>query len=201
MKDEQPKPTVFFFDGTHGKLIPTVLKAVGLTVRLHMNQGWPADMPDVDWIAECARNDWAIISGDKQIARVPEERKAVVDGRCKVFMFDDGHETRTEDWAAALLVARHRLIEIVEKADGPFFVTIKPCKVHGHFSQPKFEPLSGAGWKPPVAKPIMEKPIEEKPKRGRGNQQAKLVFTQESMALVRYKRISPHCDLCAKLLT
>ncbi|MGB8986770.1 MAG: hypothetical protein WCC37_09225 [Candidatus Sulfotelmatobacter sp.] len=140
-----------------------------------------------------------IISGDKQIARVPEERKAVVDGKCKVFMFDDGHETRTEDWAAAVLVARHRLIEIVEKADGPFFVTIKPCKVHGHFSQPDFEPLSGAGWKPPEAKLKLEQPVEEKAKKAKRSEQAKLVFTPESTAIFKYTLVAPHCDLCARL--
>jgi hypothetical protein len=164
-----------------------------------MNQGWPADMPDVDWIVECAKNEWVIISGDKQIARVPEERKAVVDGKCKVFMFDDGHETRTEDWAAALLVARHRLLEIAETADGPFFVTIRPCRVHGHFSQPKFEPLSGAGWKPRKEKPKVEKPIEEKPKKVKRGQQAKLLFTVQVTALFKHMPVVPHCDLCAKL--
>jgi hypothetical protein len=146
LSEEQPKPT-FFFDGTHGKLIPTVLQAVGLSIRRHRNQGWLDDMLDVDWIAECGKNGWAIISGDKQIARVPEERQAVIDAKCKVFMFDDGHETTTEDWAASLIVARERLIEIVERTNGPLFVTVKRCKVHGHISLPDFIPDTGACWK------------------------------------------------------
>jgi len=104
-------------------------------------------MLDKDWIAECGRNEWAIISGDKKIAVVPEERQAVIDAKAKVFMFDDTHETHTEDWAAALLVARHRLIDIVERADGPFFVVVKRCQVHGHISHPEFIPDTGSGWK------------------------------------------------------
>ena len=70
--------------------------------------------------------------------RVPEERKAVIDAKCKVFMFDDSHIIRTEDWAAAFLVGRGRIAEIVNKANGPFFVTLKPCTTRGHVGLPRF---------------------------------------------------------------
>jgi hypothetical protein len=196
---EQPKLTTFFFDGTHGKLIPQLLKAVGMSVKLHRNQGWRENMLDVDWIAECGKNDWAIITGDKQIHRVPEERQAVIDAKCKVFMFDDSHDTRTEDWAASLLVSRHRLTEIVERTNGPLFVTIKRCKVHGHLTLPDFV-LTG-GWKPEEAKPIavasaLEGHQKMKPNR---KQQTILDFSPRSTALISLRPTNPHCELCAKL--
>jgi hypothetical protein len=204
LSDEQPKVTTFFFDGTHGKLIPAVLKAVGISVKLHMNQGWPSDMPDVDWIAECGKNNWVIVSGDKEIQRVPEERQAVIGAKCKVFMFDDGHETRTEDWAASLLVARDRLVEIAETANGPFFVTIRRCKVYGHISLPDFVIDTGAGWKVKTEQPKKETEVvpARQPKRSRRSQQARFDFVTTpiaSSALQKYAPMIPHCDICASL--
>ncbi|MGA9803042.1 MAG: hypothetical protein WA383_08665 [Terriglobales bacterium] len=181
MSDEQPKPQItFFFETTHGKYIRDALQRVGLQIKTHRNMGWLCNMLDTDIIAECGRQGWVMISGDKSIERVPEERQAVINARCKVFMFDDSHVTRTEDWAASLLVGRHRLIEIAEKADGPLFVTIRKCKVQGHLSQPRFIGLVGGGWKP--AEPDTPKasadaqPGPEKPMRRQ--QQAKLEFPE-----------------------
>jgi len=138
-------------------------------------------MLDTDIIAECGKQGWVIISGDKSIERVPEERQAVIDARCKVFMFDDSHVTRTEDWAASLLVGRHRLIEIAEKTDGPLFVTIRKCKVQGHVSQPRFIGLGGGGWKliePKVPQANAEGlPLPKKPMRRQ--QQGELAFREQ----------------------
>ena len=160
-------------------------------------------MLDKDWIAECARYEWAIVSGDKNISKIPEERQAVIDGKCKVFMLDDSHETKTEDWAASLLVARERLIEIATRADGPFFVTIKRCKVHGHVSLPDFVLDTGAGWKVRTEQPIRENQpqIQIQPKRVRRSQQKSFDFVVAvtSTSIERRASLIPHCDLCAKL--
>lgn len=143
--------------------------------------GWLPNMLDTEIIAECGKQGWVIISGDKSIERVPEERQAVIDARCKVFMFDDSHVTRTEDWVASLLVGRHRLIEIAEQTNGPLFVTIRRCKVQGHVSQPRFIGLGGGGWKPrepEVPKAIAEGlPLAEKPMRRQ--QQGELAFREQ----------------------
>jgi PIN domain-containing protein len=103
-------------------------------------------MKDVQIIGECASRNWVIVSGDKSIERVPEERQAVINGKCKVFMFDDSHKTRTEDWIAAFLVGRERILEIVAKTKGPMFVTIKPSRARGHISAPRFVGKAGGGW-------------------------------------------------------
>lgn len=120
-------------------------------------------------------------SGDKSIERVPEERQAVINARCKVFMFDNSHMTRTEDWAASLIVGRHRLIEIAERTDGPLFVTIKKCKVQGHVSQPRFVELGGGGWRPkepemPKAKAEVQ---HQSKKLKRRQQQTKIEFPEQ----------------------
>src|ERR1700751_3499 len=88
------------------------------------NRMFPDKTPDVEWIAECAKQNWVILSGDKSIEEVPAERQAVIDGRCKVFMFDDTN-SKAEEWVAAILVGRQRITHLVENSDGPFFVTIR----------------------------------------------------------------------------
>ena len=151
MNAAQPKSSVvFFLDKTHGLLIRKLLKGVGVDVMVHGSLGWPDDKPDIEWIAECGKNQWAILSGDKSIELVPEERQAVIDAKVKVFMFDDTDLTRTEDWAASFLVGRERILEIASRATGPLFVTLKPCRVRGHVSQPRFVTTAGGGWKPPT---------------------------------------------------
>jgi hypothetical protein len=120
---------------------------------------YPPDFNDVDWIAECAKNNWIILSGNKEIEQVPVERQAVVDGKCKVFMFDDTN-SQTEEWVAAILVGRKRIVHLVENADGPFFVTIKKFG-DSHFSLPRFIPGSGAGWRPAQKEVVQAPPTTE----------------------------------------
>ncbi len=144
---------MYFLDRTHGKLIRELLTSVGLQVTTHRTRAWAPSKPDAEWIAECGAFNWVIISGDKNIERIPEERQAVINGKCKVFVFDDSHITRTEDWAASFLVGRHRIVEIINKADGPFFVTLKPCRVRGHIGLPRFVSEAGGGWKKPEQTP------------------------------------------------
>jgi hypothetical protein len=147
-EDERLKRVTFFFEATHGNFIRDALRSVGVNIQTHKNMGWMNNMLDVDIIAECGKKGWALLSGDKSIERVPEERQAVINAKCKVFMFDDSHETSMPDWAASLLVARHRILEIADRADGPLFVTIRRCKVQGHITQPRFVEAAGGGWRP-----------------------------------------------------
>jgi hypothetical protein len=152
----QPKPT-FFLDKNHGLLIRDFLGGLRIPVMVHRSFGWPPEMPDVDWIAACGRNDWVILSGDKKIELIPEERQAVIDAKCKVFMFDDSHKTTTHDWIASLVVARSRIFQLVTECNGPFFVTLRPCRSSGHVSEPRFVAKAGGGWRiietVPTAKP------------------------------------------------
>jgi hypothetical protein len=142
----QPNSPVFFLDKNHGLMIRDILRQVNLRVVAHKDMGWHPDTSDVTIIRECAALNYAIISGDKAMARVPEERQAIIDGKCKVFMFEDSDKTRTEDWIASILIGRKRILDIVCKTTGPFFVTIKPCRTIGHIGSPDFIKKAGGGW-------------------------------------------------------
>jgi hypothetical protein len=122
------KPT-FFLDRTHGKRTSRLLTSVGMNVILHRK--WFIDeAPDPEWIAKCGKEEWVILSGDKSIEAVPENQQAVIDAKCKVFFFNDTN-SYPEEWAAAVIVGREKLFEIIEHNNGPFFVTIdKYARAH-----------------------------------------------------------------------
>lgn len=155
---------VFFLDRNHGALVRDSLKRSGFGVIL-CSHTYAFETKDVTWIAECAKNNWIIISGDKRIERVPEERQAVIEGKCKVFMFEDSNSS-AENWAAAILVGKQRIAKLVEEADGPFFVTLKKYG-HGHVTLPRFVPGVGAGWKIVEQQPVkpLDTPIKKRPTR------------------------------------
>ena len=167
-KDEQPKSIVIFLDRTHGNLIREKLTDFGFEVKA-CSRIFPEDTPDVEWIAECAKQDWVILSGDKAIEEVPAERQAVIDGKCRVFMFDDT-TSKSDEWLAALLVGRQRLLHLAQNADGPFFVTIRKFG-YSHFSSPRFIEGTGAGWKPEQKTLKPPQPAHQTRKKGKSSQQ------------------------------
>src|SRR5258708_36848624 len=112
---------IFFLDRTHGNRTSQLLTAVGISVILH-DRWFHQETQDPIWIAKCGQENWIVLSGDKSIETVPENRQAVIDAKCKVIFFDDS-SSFPEEWAAAVIVGRLRLFEIIERNDGPFFLT------------------------------------------------------------------------------
>lgn len=118
---EHQKP--LFLDRNLGnRKLASLLAAAGIPHRCH-SAFFPPDAPDDQWIPECARNDWIIVTGDKRIETDPINRQAVINSRARMFLLDEGG-SRAIGWAAALIVSRTRIYEIVREYDGPFFATI-----------------------------------------------------------------------------
>jgi hypothetical protein len=141
---QKPPEPIFFLDRTHGKKTHKLLECVDIKV-VHHNDFYLQETPDTEWIRRCGREGWIILTGDKEIERVPENRQAVIDAKCKVFFFNDTN-SRGEEWAAAVIVGRKRLYEMIEKNNGPFFVTIQKDS-RSHLSQIRF---AGEGGPKPV---------------------------------------------------
>jgi hypothetical protein len=122
------EPT-FFLDRTHGKRTSRLLQGIGMTIVLHRR--WFIDeAPDPEWIKKCGQEKWIVLSGDKSIERVPENRQAVIDAKCTVIFFNDTNSL-PEEWAAALIVGRPKLYEIIDRNNGPFFLSLdKHCRTH-----------------------------------------------------------------------
>lgn len=78
---------------------------------------------DPEWIKLCGERNWVILSGDKRLETVPENRQAVIDAKAKVFLLMDS-ESFPQEWAAAVIVGHDRIKEILDANPGPFFVNI-----------------------------------------------------------------------------
>lgn len=103
--------------------------------------GFKPETQDDVWIAECGKQGWAILSGDKGLEKNPVNRKAVIDAACKVFLFTDNN-SKAEEWAAAIIMARKQIARIIEKNDGPFYVHIGR-ESHSHLSPVRFVGTGG----------------------------------------------------------
>jgi hypothetical protein len=180
LKSALPNPPVIFLDRNHGLLIREILLRVKLSVVSHKDLGWHPDMPDVNIIRECAARNYVILSGDKSMERVPEERQAIIDGKCKVFMFGDTDKTRTEDWVASVLIGRQRILDIIRKTEGPLFVTIKPCRTIGHVGNVRFVEKAGGRWlaEGETAPPPLELEHTTGPMRPHRKQQGEFDFSK-----------------------
>jgi hypothetical protein len=173
---ERLKKPVFFLDRTHGKTIRKWLKAVNMALEFHDHYFLPEE-PDPTWIAKCGKEDWIILSGDKRIETVPENRQAAIDAKCKVFFFDDTN-SKTEEWAAAVLVGRARIAEIIDRNNGPFFVTLTRF-ARSHVSRPRY--CADGGPKPVTEMKLESEPEPSPKKRVRKNPQRHLWDNDESV--------------------
>jgi hypothetical protein len=78
---------------------------------------------DPQWIAKCGKEGWVAISGDKRIERNVENKQAVIDAKCKLFLLTDTNSL-PEEWASAIILGREKISSVIRKNEGPFFATI-----------------------------------------------------------------------------
>ncbi|HET9308795.1 MAG TPA: hypothetical protein VFO46_22460 [Candidatus Sulfotelmatobacter sp.] len=140
MRNEQPKfEGTIFLDRTHGKEMATLLRRVGLKVKT-IYQVYPKkrheNIKDPQWIAKCGQKGWVAISGDKRIEKNVENKQAVIDAKCKLFLLTDTN-SRPEEWASAVILGREKIGSVVRKNEGPFFATISK-RSDSHVSNARF---------------------------------------------------------------
>ena len=78
---------------------------------------------DPEWIRLCAANDWVVVTGDKKLETVPENRQAIIDTKARVFLLSESNSP-PEVWAAAIIIGHYKMDDILEANSGPFFVSI-----------------------------------------------------------------------------
>jgi len=102
------------------------MRRVGFKVR-SIYQVYPKrkhdNTKDPTWIARCAAEKWIAISGDKRLETNVENRKAVIDAKCRIFLLEDSNSL-PEEWAAAVIAGRLKIENIIRNEPGPFFVNI-----------------------------------------------------------------------------
>ena len=66
----------FFFDNTFPPQLAKILMILGVDAR-HLQDYFPPDTLDVDWIPEVGKKGWVVVTGDRRISKKPPERKAL----------------------------------------------------------------------------------------------------------------------------
>jgi hypothetical protein len=117
----------------------TLLRRVGFEV-VSIFERYPnsehENIKDPTWIALCGENDWVAISGDKRLEFNPENKHAVIESRCRVFILSDSN-SYPEEWAAAVIVGNEKIQSVVRKNIGPFYAHIGK-RANSHVSNAKF---------------------------------------------------------------
>ena len=122
-----------FLDRTSSKRMINILRQAGFVFQT-IYEVYPNDahknVVDPEWIKKCGENNWIVITGDKRIETVPENRQAVKNAKAKVFLLNDSN-SKPEVWAAAILLGQYKMQDIIDATTGPFFVTVgKRCDSH-----------------------------------------------------------------------
>ena len=121
-----------------------MLRRVGLKVKT-IYQVYPRKkhegIKDPQWIAKCGKEGWVAISGDKRIERNIENKQAVIDAKCKLFLLSDTNSL-PEEWAAAIIVGREKMSSVIRKNAGPFLATIKK-RSDSHVTNARFPSAGG----------------------------------------------------------
>jgi hypothetical protein len=115
-----------FLDRTHGKRMGAILRGAGFKVH-PIYEVYPGTLhetiADPEWINLCAEKNWIVVTGDKKIESVPENRQAVIDSKARVFLLSESNSP-PEVWAAAIIIGRYKMDDILEANAGPFFVSV-----------------------------------------------------------------------------
>jgi hypothetical protein len=118
-----------------------MLRKAGFVVH-PIYEVWPSPkhqfVADPEWIKMCGEKNWIVVTGDKRIESVPENRQAVIDARAKVFLVNDSN-SYPEEWAAAVIVGHYKMQEIIDGNRGPFFVNIRK-RADGHIAKLRLPP-------------------------------------------------------------
>jgi hypothetical protein len=126
-----------------------------MKVEVHYSH-FEAEAPDDEWIPKCVEKGWVIITGDKGIETDPINAKAIEESGAKLFITADTN-SKAEEWAAAIIVARRKMARIVEYNNGTFCVDIDK-HASNHVSSERYK---GSGGPKPKEENVIPQPPEE----------------------------------------
>ena len=117
-----PGPPEFLVDRSLSQvLLPTELRQVGLIVyTLSDVYGEQAaqETEDTEWISLAAQRGWVVLTKDDHIRRRPAERRAIEDGKVRVFCLTNAGLTFAEQ-ASYFVGNRFRILQASRKP-GPY---------------------------------------------------------------------------------
>ncbi len=115
---------ILLCDEDIGTGVPTALTAVGYDARAMYHMGW-GGQPDVQWLAWADQAGMLVLSCNKKMLNVPDERQAIVNNNVGIVFLTTGEERP----ARVLLTMLRRwdaLMEIDSATPRPFAKFLSP---------------------------------------------------------------------------
>ena len=121
--DGRGKSPTFFVDRSLGKLVVAqALREAGANVEVH-DDHFSQDATDIEWLTVAGKNNWLVLSKDKQIRRNPLEREALASAGVKAFFLTQQGISGPE-MAALFVKVLPGMISRASTQTGPFVYTI-----------------------------------------------------------------------------
>jgi PIN like domain len=95
---------------------------MGFEIERH-KEHFRHDEADDVWIPQVAARQWVILSGDKKLSKHTANIEAVRSACAQVILVTDSNSL-PEQWAAAMIMGRHKIAELLEKHSGPIFIQL-----------------------------------------------------------------------------
>lgn len=125
-KDSGRKPrssSVFFIDRSLGKrVVAQELSSEGVRVERH-DDHFPQDATDEEWLTECGKQGWVVLTRDKKIRHRPTELDALKAAKVSA-VFLTGKNARGIDFAKAFLKALPNLEQLFSERTDPVIVRV-----------------------------------------------------------------------------
>jgi hypothetical protein len=114
---------VFFIDRCiYSKALFQALDSLGLNIEIHDNH-FENDIEDPVWLVECGKNNWVVLSKDKNIKKNLLERQALFNAGVAAFFLTSGG-FNAEETAQALIKALKRIANLIQSQQKPFIARI-----------------------------------------------------------------------------
>lgn len=115
---------MIFFDRSMPRSIADALKAVRRDDVMWLEDAFPHNTKDSDWLPEAGRNGWLVIARDKRIKTRPRERDAVIEHGVGLFVFNQKHDPTKWEYFKLLGLCLDEMERLFAETPRPFIFVI-----------------------------------------------------------------------------
>jgi hypothetical protein len=124
---------ILFCDEDVGTSVPSALRGVGLPALWTHKLNWRGKT-DVDWLTIVGRKGWLVLSYNKKMLLVPDERQVIIDRKLGIVFLTKQLPPPT---LLRLLLQKWRALEVIDATPRPFAYFLSPngrvSSRHRHF--------------------------------------------------------------------
>ena len=114
---------MIFFDRSIPRSVARALQLVRDDVRW-LDDEFPRDTSDREWLREVGQREWLVISRDKRIRWRPAEKQAIIDHRVGCFCITQGANPTRWEYLRLIAPLLDRMEDIFATVERPFIYGI-----------------------------------------------------------------------------